>query len=426
MNPMIVVLIVLILMSGLFSAVETAYSSASRIRLKAMENDHVPGADAVLKILDRYDRFLTTVLIGNNIVNIVAAALGTLLFTQRFGEQRGTTLSTIVMTLAVLLFGEITPKSLAKKAPEHFAIRMRGFVRFFEFLFTPLTIFFRGWQYLTDHLFKVEEDDTDISDELITMVDEAEKEGDLAQHESDLISAAIEFNDLDVKDILTPRVELVAISITAGMKEVAKVFSMNSFSRLPVYENSIDNIVGVIHEKDFYNMMYKDRENGLLRRIIKPVIYTSENVKISTVLKQLQAGKAHLAVVMDEYGGTAGIVTMEDIIEELVGEIWDEHDIVKEYYQQVDASTYLVRCDADIDDMLERFHVEPDADEYDFITVSGWVIHELEHIPVAGESFRYKNLQVTVTKADRRKVSEIKVEIHDPDSETKKTNGHAE
>ena len=428
MREMIIALIALVLTSGLFSAVETAYSSASRIRLKAMDNEHVRGAKEVLQILDHYDRFLTTVLIGNNIVNILAATLGTLLFTQKFGEQRGTTLSTIVMTLSVLLFGEITPKSLAKRIPEHFAIRMRGFVRFFEFLFTPLNIFFHGWQYLVNHLFKIEEDDTDISDELITMVDEAEKEGDLAQHESDLISAAIEFNDLDVKDILTPRVELVAVPITAGMKEVVQVFSMNSFSRLPVYENSIDNIVGVIHEKDFYNMMYKDHDNGMIRRIIKPVIYTSENVKISTVLKQLQAAKAHLAVVMDEYGGTAGIVTMEDIIEELVGEIWDEHDVVKEYYQKVNDSTYLVRCDADIDDMLEQFHVEPDTDEYDFITVSGWVIHELEHIPVAGESFYYKNLHVTVTKADRRKVSEIRVEIQDEkqQSDMKKTADHME
>jgi putative hemolysin len=419
-STLVFILILLILFSGMFSAVETAYSSASRIKLKAMENDDVEGADTVLKILDHYDRFLTTVLIGNNIVNIVAATLGTVIFTRQFGESKGSTISTIVITLTVLLFGEITPKSFAKRYPEHFAIRMRGFVQFFQVLFAPLNAVFRGWQYLTARMFKIEEEDTDISDELITMVDEAEKEGDLEQHESDLISAAIEFNDLDVRDVLTPRVELVAVPLTASLKEVANVFSLNSFSRLPVYEKNIDNIVGVIHEKDFYSMMYRDPQHGLLKRIIKPVIYTGENVKISTVLKQLQAAKAHLAVVLDEYGGTAGIITMEDIIEELVGEIWDEHDIVKEYYQKVDEHTYLVRCDADIDDMMERFGVEPeDEDEYDFITVSGWVIHELDHIPAAGESFDFQNLHVTVTQADRRKVHEIRVEIRNPEDKQK-------
>ncbi len=415
---LVFVLVILILFSGLFSAVETAYSSASRIRLKAMENDDVPGAGRVLKVLDNYDRFLTSVLIGNNIVNILAATLGTILFTRWYGEAEGPTISTIVITLVVLLFGEITPKTFAKQSPERFAIRTLGFVRFIMVLFRPLGLVFQGWQYLTSKLFKVEEADPDISDELITMVDEAEKDGDLEEHESDLISAAIEFNDLDVKDILTPRVEVVAIPINASLKEVANVFSMNSFSRLPVYETSIDNIVGVIHEKDFYNMMYRDKEHGLLRKIITPVIYTTENVKISTVLKQLQGAKAHLAVVLDEYGGTAGIVTMEDIIEELVGEIWDEHDVVKEYYQRLDDHTFLVRCDADIDDMLDRFDVHPeDEEDYDFITVSGWVIHELDHIPAVGESFDFNRLHVTVTKADRRKVLEIKVEVRDDEDQ---------
>ena len=258
-------------------------------------------------------------------------------------------------------------------------------------------------------LVKIEDTDSDIADELITMVDEAEKEGDLEEHESDLISAAIEFNDLDVSDILTPRVEIVAIDLTMAIDQVEKVFRLNSFSRLPVDENSIDKMVGVIHEKDFYDLMYHNK--GPLRRIIKPVIYTSKNTKISTVLKQLQGAKLQLAVVLDEYGGTEGIVTLEDIIEELVGEIWDEHDTVKEYYTKIDENTWLVKADCEVDDLFDRFDVVWDDDDDDYITVSGWAIHALEHIPKIGETFDYQNLHVTVTKADQRKVIEVKVEI---------------
>ncbi|MBR2825467.1 MAG: HlyC/CorC family transporter [Solobacterium sp.] len=410
-NILVFILVILVIFSGLFSAIETAYSSANRIRLKNL-SDEKPEALKVLQILDDFDRFITTILIGNNIVNIAAATIGTIIFTRLY-QENGPTISTIVITLVVLLFGEITPKTIAKKIPESFSCASVGFVQFITFLLTPISWIFRGWKYLMDRFVKIEEDDSDIADELITMVDEAEKEGDLEEHESDLISAAIEFNDLDVKDVLTPRVDVVAVAVNTPLDEVERVFRMNSYSRLPIYENSIDNIVGVVHEKDFYNLYYNEKGAGSIRRIAKPVIYTSENVKISTLLKQLQKAKLHLAVVSDEYGGTAGIITMEDIIEELVGEIWDEHDTVKEYYQQIDEKTYLVKCSAEIEDMLERFGVEPDEDDYDFITVSGWIINELGHIPAAGEEFDYQNLHITITKADQRKVLEAKVEIRD-------------
>ena len=407
-STLLIILVILILFSGLFSAIETAYSSASKIKIKALAG-HDPKASGVLSILEDYDRFISTVLIANNIVNILAATLGTVYFTRLFLED-GAAVSTVVITVAVLLFGEIAPKTIAKRMPESFAMHTLGFVQFFEFLLTPLTWLFSGWQWLVNRMIKIEEDDSDISDELITMVDEAQKEGDLEAHESDLISAAIEFNDLDVKDVLTPRVRIVAVSITSSIEEVERVFRANSYSRLPVYETNIDNIVGVIHEKDLYSLLLSG-EKPFLRRIIKPVIYTSENVKIFTLLKQLQYAKLHLAVVLDEYGGTAGIITMEDIIEELVGEIYDEHDVVQEYYERLSDHSWLVKCTADIDEMMERFGVEYDEDEYDFITVSGWVIHELDRIPQAGDEFDYRNLHVTVTRADQRKVNEIRVDI---------------
>lgn len=410
MSTYIIAIVILTLFSGLFSATETAYSSLSKIRLKNMANDGKTEANSVLVILDDFDKFLTSVLIGNNIVNIASATISTLLFSLILKGGKGPTVSTIVITVITLLFGEIAPKSLAKQAPEKFACATVGVVNFFEFVFTPLTIVLKGWTWLVNHFAHIEQDEGDISDELITMVDEAEKDGNLEEHESDLISAAIEFNDLDVKDVLTPRVDIVAVNIASSHEQIEKAFRFNSFSRLPVYENTVDNIVGVIHEKDFYELMYHNNK-GPIRRIIKPVIYTSPNTQISTCMKQLQAAKLHMAVVLDEYGGTEGIITLEDIIEELVGEIWDEHDVVEDFYTKVDDYTWMVKGDAEIDDLIDRFGVEEEDEEFDFITVSGWAIAELHHIPKVNEEFDYKNLHVTITKADQRKVLEVKVEI---------------
>ena len=410
MSTYIIAIVILTLFSGLFSATETAYSSSSKIRLKNMANDGNTKASSVLVILDDFDKFLTSVLIGNNIVNIASATISTLLFSLILKGGKGPTVSTIVITVITLLFGEIAPKSLAKQAPEKFACATVGVVNFFEFVFTPLTIVLKGWTWLVNHFAHIEQDEGDISDELITMVDEAEKDGNLEEHESDLISAAIEFNDLDVKDVLTPRVDIVAVNIASSHEQIEKAFLFNSFSRLPVYENTVDNIVGVIHEKDFYELMYHNNK-GPIRRIIKPVIYTSPNTQISTCMKQLQAAKLHMAVVLDEYGGTEGIITLEDIIEELVGEIWDEHDVVEDFYTKVDDYTWMVKGDAEIDDLIDRFGVEEEDEEFDFITVSGWAIAELHHIPKVNEEFDYKNLHVTITKADQRKVLEVKVEI---------------
>lgn len=410
MSTYIIAIVILTLFSGLFSATETAYSSSSKIRLKNMANDGKTKASSVLVILDDFDKFLTSVLIGNNIVNIASATISTLLFSLILKGGKGPTVSTIVITVITLLFGEIAPKSLAKQAPEKFACATVGVVNFFEFVFTPLTIVLKGWTWLVNHFAHIEQDEGDISDELITMVDEAEKDGNLEEHESDLISAAIEFNDLDVKDVLTPRVDIVAVNIASSHDQIEKAFRFNSFSRLPVYENTVDNIVGVIHEKDFYELMYHNNK-GPIRRIIKPVIYTSPNTQISTCMKQLQAAKLHMAVVLDEYGGTEGIITLEDIIEELVGEIWDEHDVVEDFYTRVDDYTWMVKGDAEIDDLIDRFGVEEEDEEFDFITVSGWAIAELHHIPKVNEEFDYKNLHVTITKADQRKVLEVKVEI---------------
>lgn len=422
------ILAILVFCSSFFSATETAYSSINKIKLKNMASAGSRKAQKALELADGYDRLLSTILVGNNVVNILASSLATVLFVQNLGfGDAGVSLSTAVMTIVILIFGEISPKSIAKETPEKFAMAVADVIGFIQTLLTPINFLFSLWKKLLSIMFKVENDDSMTQEELLTIVEEAQNEGDLEAHESDLICAAIEFNDLDVKDILTPRVDVIAVDVTDSLDEIELMFRNNNFSRLPVYENSIDNIVGVIHEKDFYNLYYNHM--GTFKSITQTLIYTSPHVKISSLLKQLQSSKTHMAVVLDEYGGTAGIITLEDILEELVGEIYDEHDQVKEYYKELDPNTYLIECDMDLDDMFEFFGLE-DEEDYDFITVSGWVIHELERIPKVGESFTYKNLVVTVTQTDARKVIEVKVSVipqdqgeDDDDHKSKKQSG---
>ncbi|HCY06187.1 MAG TPA: HlyC/CorC family transporter [Erysipelotrichaceae bacterium] len=406
---MIFMLILLVLASAMFSSIETAYSSSNRIRLKNYASDNNKKAQQVLEVLDNFDEFLSTVLVGNNIVNITATTIATVLFTGFLGPTKGPTISTVVITLVILTFGEISPKSIAKRMPENLAMSTVGVVRFLILILKPLTIFFKGVKALLNKIIKIKESDSDITDELITMVEEAENEGDLDSHESDLISAAIEFNELEVRDILTPRVDLVAAEVTMNLDEIEEVFRLNSFSRLPIYENSLDNIIGILHEKDFYRLYHTKK--GSIKNILQPTVYTSLHVKISSLLRQLQSSKTHLSVVLDEYGGTAGIITLEDIIEELVGDIWDEHDTVKEFYTFVAEDVYLVSCDVELEDMFERFNVDYDDEEHDYVTVSGWVISQFDKIPKIGETFTYENLEVLVTNADERKVHEIKVNV---------------
>lgn len=408
-------LIVLILLSGVFSAVETSFSSASKIRLRSMANDGSESAKKVLKILDHFDRFLTTILIGNNVVNIASATVGTVLFTRYF-QANGPTISTIVMTIVVLLFGEMTPKSIAKMIPERFSCAMVGFVQVMVFLLFPLTWLLSGWKWLMSKLIPIEEDDGDITDDLITMVDEAEKEGDLQEHESSLISAAIEFRDLEVKDVFTPRVDIVAVDVNEDLKEIEETFRINSYSRLPVYEETIDHIIGVIHEKDFYDLLYHKKND--LHSIITKVINTSPNTHIYELMQILQREKLHMAVVLDEWGGTDGLITLEDIVEELVGEIWDEHDVVEEFYTKISDNEYLVKGEAEVDDLFERFDIEvKEEEEDDYNSVSGWAIAQLGHIPEVGESFQFENLFVQITKADNRKVNEVRIRVEEKERE---------
>lgn len=402
---MIVALVILIALSAYFSATETAFTSLNRIRLKNRAEDGDKRAQRALAMAEQYDKLLSTILIGNNIVNIAATTIATVLFTKWFHEY-GPAVSTVALTVIILVFGEISPKSLAKESPERWAMTAAPLLRVFTVILYPLNILFGLWKKLLNVLFHKEEEDGITEEELVGMVDQAETEGGLDEHESDLIRAAIEFNDLEVSEILTPRVDLVAVEESASDEEVARVLAESGYSRLPIYKESIDNIIGVIHEKDFYAARYRGLKH--LSEIMGSVIYTTGNTKISDLLRILQKNKAHMAVVVDEYGGTEGIATLEDILEELVGEIWDEHDEVIESFRKQEDGSYLIQCSASLDDMYDLFQLKGECDAS---TISGWVMEQMGRVPEQGDHFRAEGLDVTVTQVEQRRVMEIRVSV---------------
>ena len=400
----------LICASSFFSATETAFSSLSRIRLKNRAEDGDKKAERTLALSEKYEKLLSAILIGNNIVNIAATTLAAVLFTRYF-QSRGPAISTAVMTVLVLIFGEISPKTLAKRRPEAFAIAATPLIWFVMGLLTPLTGFFSLWQKLLGVLFQGGEETGITDEELITMVSEAENEGGLEAEESKLIRSAIEFGDLEVGEIFVPRVDMVSVEDTITAAELEEVFREYEFSRIPVYHEDRDHILGLIHEKDYHKA--KLGPNDSWQELISPALYTTPSEMVSDVLTKMQRKKIHMAIVVDEFGGTEGIITMEDILEELVGEIWDEHDEVVELYKEQEDGSWLISCSASLGDVFDLLNIREDCDAS---TVSGWVIDELGHIPRVGDKFRYENLEVTVTATRRMRVLEIRVEVL-PDEE---------
>ena len=396
---MLAALVALVALSAYFSATETAFTSLNRIRLKTRADDGDKRAARTLALAADFDRLLSTLLIGNNIVNNVATTIGAVLFIQLIGPGKGPTVSATVLTIVILIFGEVTPKSLAKERPEAWAIVATPLLRVMAVLLTPVNFLFTQWKKLLRVLLRHQDDDGITEEELMGMVDQAETEGSLDQHESDLIRNAIEFNDMEVSEILTPRVDLEALADTATMEEAAAMYADSGFSRLPIYHDSIDNIIGVLHEKDFYAAYCRGVKR--LSELKGSVLYTTETARISDLLRQLQQNQVHMAVVVDEYGGTQGIVTMEDIIEE--------------FRKQSDGS-YLVACSADLDDLYDLFDMKP-SEEYDASTVSGWVMEEIGRVPDVGDRFQADGLDVCVTRVEHRRVMEIWVRPLPPEKE---------
>ncbi len=417
METYIIIMVICLVMSAYFSATETAFSCANKTRLRAMAEKGNKKAELAVKLADKYDRLISTILIGNNIVNILLASMGTMLFVEIFKDtdlaDKAAAISTLVVTVAVLVFGEITPKSIANDFPEKFAMFSAPFIRLLIWVLMPVNVIFSGWKKLVGMLFKVEEEDNMTQEELLMMVDEAEQEGDIDTDEGDLLRNAIEFSDLKAEDILTHRVDLEALPVDATKKEIAQTFTRTRFSRIPIYEDNIDNIIGVIHQKDFY--VGSGVTTDPIKDIISSVIFVHQSEMADDLLKKLQKEKSHIAIVVDEYGGTLGIVTMEDILEQLVGDIWDEHDEVVEELQELDENNFIIDCNMNLDDFCEEFDIETESDS---VSVGGWVAEQIGNIPDVNDSFVFDNLVITVTETDSHRAATIKVEKQESSAET--------
>ena len=403
---LIIALVFLVACSAFFSASETAFSSLNQIRLKSRAEDGDASAARVLAMAEKYDKLLSTILIGNNIVNIAAASIGTILFTRALGAERGATMSTIVLTIVVLIFGEVTPKSLAKEMPETVATAVSPMLNLLMVLFTPFTWLVSQWKRLLGHFVHSTEEDTITEGELMTMVSEAENDGELTDRESELIRSAIEFDDVEVEEILTPRVDVVAVEDNTSLDEVAQTFAESGYSRLPVYHDTIDNIIGVVHEKDFYLARLKKETS--LEELVKPTLYTTGSTQISQLLRTLREQHHHLAVVVDEYGGTEGIITLEDILEELVGEIWDEHDEATEDFHKQSDGSWIVLGSASVDDLFETLGL-PEDEDIDSNTVNGLVQEKTCPLPKEGDHFTLDNFNGVVTRTAKRRVTEVRL-----------------
>ena len=403
---LIIALVFLVACSAFFSASETAFSSLNQIRLKSRAEDGDASAARVLAMAEKYDKLLSTILIGNNIVNIAAASIGTILFTRALGAERGATMSTIVLTIVVLIFGEVTPKSLAKEMPETVATAVSPMLNLLMVLFTPLTWLFSQWKRLLGHFVHSTEEDTITEGELMTMVSEAENDGELTDRESELIRSAIEFDDVEVEEILTPRVDVVAVEDDISLEELAQTFAESGYSRLPVYHDTVDNIIGVVHEKDFYIARLK--KSVTMEDLIAPTLYTTGSTQISQLLRTLREQHHHMAVVVDEYGGTEGIITLEDILEELVGEIWDEHDEATEDFHKQSDGSWIVLGSASVDDLFETLGL-PEDEDIDSNTVNGLVQEKTCHLPKVGDRFTLGEYDGVVTRTAKRRVTEVRL-----------------
>lgn len=421
---LLLAIIILIMLSAYFSASEMAFTSVNKIRLMNMEANGNKRAGAVLRATENFDKLLSTVLVGNNIVNITSASIATLFFDSLIKSANlATTVSTVVMTVVVLIFGEITPKLFAKEKPEAFAMLFYPLLKMLMIVLTPINLIFSGWKWLLRKIFKFKKTSTITEGELLTIVETAENEGELQEHESQLIRSAIEFEDLDVKDIMIPRINVIAVEENSDMESVYDKFVQHGFSRMPVYAENIDAVVGIIHEKDFYALLHDGGKD--IKSIIQSSVCVSSSMKISTVLRMLQKAKVHMAIVVDEFGGTEGIVTLEDILEELVGEIYDEHDEIEILFKKVDDKTFIVSGDENVEDMYEKLDLSA-PDDTESTTVSGYITELMDKIPQTGEKLTLKNIEIEVTKASAKHVQEVKVTLLEKEEEEKNSKNRSD
>ena len=400
----LVSIVILLILSAFFSAVESAYSSLNKVKLKTMASSGDRKAVKALALSEKQDRLLTALLIGDNIVNIVATVLAVLLFDAMMDDNTGLAgaIAALAAIAVVLIFGEISPKALARRDPEKVARAFAGMTYAVCAVLFPLTWLFGLWQKLLTRILKPKQDASITDDELITIVDEAQTEGGIDAYEGELIRSAIEFDDLTVEDVLTPRVDVQAVRKGSDPESVLQVFRETGFSRLPVYKDTIDNIVGVLNEKDFYRV-YLAGAKKIDSAVSDNLIFAAPTMKISALLRKLQQEKTHIAIVVDEFGGTLGIVTLEDILEELVGDIWDEHDRVVQSFTALGDGSVEVSGEVKLDEFFDYFGIESDPDEYDAVQLSGLVFQELGRVPAKGDRLSFCGYDIEVTEVAQKR-----------------------
>lgn len=411
-GAMYLLLCILIMLSAFFSASETTFLSVNKIRLKNYADNGNKKAEIALKIADNYDSTLSTILVGNNVVNIASASVATVLFTRLIGQNYGAAVSTVVMTILVLVFGEVLPKSFAKANAEKLSLNLSKPLYFFIVILKPIVAIFVKLTELAKRLSKSEGEPSVTEEELKYIIESIEEEGVLEQKESELVRSALEFDDITVKEILTPRVDIVAVEINDSIDHAIEIIKENGYSRMPVYEKSIDKVVGIVRARDV--MLAKLSGKDLkITDMLKQCLFIHKNMNISQLLNAFQEKNMHVAIVSDDYGGTMGLVTMEDVLEELVGDIWDEYDEVIEEFVEISDNEYEISGNLDIYEMLERLDISEKGFDCDYSTVGGWVIENLEKIPTKGDKFTFRNLDVTVTEVSEQRVVKIKVKLNE-------------
>lgn len=413
-----VLVVILIGLSAFFSGTETAFATVNKIRMKNLAADGNKKAAKVLKISDDYDRALSAILIGNNIVNIASASIGTVIFTSWFGAANGPLISTLAMTVIVLIFGEVLPKSLAKENAESFSLAVVNVLDILMKVFSPLVFFFIKLKELISRS-DGEQQPTVTEQELKYIIEESENEGVLEEQESQLVQSALDFDETTVSEVLTPRVDVVAIELGEEIEKIKDLFFEEGYSRLPVYNGTIDTIVGVIHSKDFFRAYVENKQQIDLNQILQKTIYVPPKKRISELLKELQKLKSHMAVVTDQYGGTIGVITLEDIIEELVGDIWDESDEEEVDIVPLSERCYEVSGDVNIEDFFEKIGFEYRESDFEDIayTFAGWALEVFERIPDVGDHFEYHNLYVTVLEVEDQRIKKLEIQIVEDTSE---------
>lgn len=416
-----ILLVILIALSAFFSASETAYTTVNKIRLQNYVDAGSKKAKTALFIAENYDRTLTTILIGNNIVNIGASSIATLLFVKLFGPS-GAAISTAVMTILILIFGEVLPKSFAKESSEKFALAFSRPLRILMTVFWPVVFLFIQLKKVAKHISPIKEEETPTvtEQELKFIVESIEDEGVLEKQESELVQHALEFDEKTVQEVLTPRVDMTTLDIEDDLQTNIGLVLTERFSRIPVCRGTSDRIIGILHTKDLLEALVRGDAIDLAS-MVQPAFFVYKTKKLSSLLADFKRNKTHVAIVTDDYGGTVGMVTMEDLLEELVGDIWDEDEEIIRDFVRIDSQHFLISGDLTIRELFDHLDLPFSNLESNHTSCGGWALEALGHIPQVGETFQFKNMTLTIQEMDDQRVKKLSVYLAPQPEEEEKS-----